>query len=118
MEPILSRAKDREVVSTAHGGEVLKEVIYAQESGFLPEGQITQIAVGRFPAGYTEDNTHAHRTMWQLDFVIEGEMTCVVEGVEYHLGPRDFLAIPPGMAHRQLTGKMPVITFYFGIAVS
>ena len=70
MQPIVSRASERRGEATAHGGDVLKEVIYSQKSGLIPHGLITQIAIGIFPPGYIEDNSHAHNTMWQCDLVL------------------------------------------------
>ena len=116
--PIWSLSSDRCAVATVHGGDVLKEVIYAQETGILPSGKITQIAIGIFPPNYSDDNSHVHKTMWQFDFVFEGWLTCVVEDKSYYtLQTGGFLAVPPGMRHRQMAGPMGAKTFYFGLAI-
>lgn len=118
MQPIISRASERIGEVTAHGGDVLKEVVYSQKAGLIPCGLITQIAIGIFPPGYIEDNSHTHATMWQCDLVLDGKMICIVNTTStYVLFPGDFIAIPPGMQHRQITEGEGAKTFYFGVAV-
>lgn len=42
---------------------------------------------------------HFHAKSDNVYFVLEGEISVVVEGEEYRLGPHDALFIPPGLRH-------------------
>ena len=65
----------------------------------LVKGAGLSVIEERMPPGASEQR-HLHKTARQFFYVLAGEMTMEVEGVEQRLGANEGLEIGPGMAHQ------------------
>lgn len=81
--------------------------------GVLPG--VTQVAVGSFPAP-VETDLHAHPTMHEVYFVLEGRAIYRIGGESFEAGPGDFFVVPPGAPHNQRVVEAPHRMFYWGVA--
>jgi len=95
---------------TQHGN--IKHVL--ARGGVLPG--VTQVAVGVFPE-LRETDLHAHPTMYEVYFVLEGAATYRVGDERYDVSAGDFVIVPPGVLHNQKITTAPHRIFYWGIAV-
>lgn len=82
--------------------------------GVLPN--VTQVAVATLEETDVME-PHRHATMYENYYVLEGEAVYHVAGEQHHVGPGDFLVVPPGAEHFQKVTKGPHRIFYWGIAV-
>ena len=93
---------------TAHsGGE--KQVLLAK--GIIPK--IPQAALVTL---IKTTDVHAHQTMWECYYVLEGYSAYVIDGQEVHVQPGDFIAIPPGVPHCQVVNH-PHKVLVWGVAL-
>jgi quercetin dioxygenase-like cupin family protein len=106
---MIVRAGEGVVEPTRHGP--MKRVIL--RGGVLPD--VTQVAVATF-AGGDEVETHAHPTMYELYYVLEGRAEYRIGGESHDAGPGDFLIAPPGTPHGLRVVEAPHRVFYWGIA--
>jgi mannose-6-phosphate isomerase-like protein (cupin superfamily) len=49
-----------------------------------------------------------HRLAEEYYFVLAGQGTAILDGVEYAISTGDFLRLPPGMKHGFVTGDVPL----------
>mmetsp|Transcript_24030 Transcript_24030/g.37050 ORF Transcript_24030/g.37050 Transcript_24030/m.37050 type:complete len:182 (-) Transcript_24030:374-919(-) len=56
-------------------------------------------SVATFDAGQTMMPAHAHETLHEFFFVLEGSAVFVVDGVEHKVGPMTFFHLAPGESH-------------------
>ena len=65
----------------------------------LLAGDDLSVIEERMPPGTTEVR-HRHARSRQFFYVLEGEATLELDGIEHRLGARQGLHVPPGAAHR------------------
>jgi len=108
---MIIRRSDRQLVPSAHGEHVHKELLL--RGGIIPA--LTQVAESTIgPASAVE--THNHPTMWEFFFVLSGEATYVLDGEEFQVGPGDLFVVPPGRQHSQKTQSDSHTVLYWGVA--
>ncbi len=95
---------------TSHGTP--KRVLL--RGGVLPD--VTQVAVAEFGEG-GEIEVHAHPTMWEVYYVLEGEAAYFVGEDVHEAGPGDLVIVPPATRHGLKVTRAPHRVFYWGIAV-
>lgn len=79
---------------------------------------ITQVAISTFTKTVSlERQAHAHPTMWELYYVLEGEATYNIGNKKYKIHRGDFLIVPPDTRHFQKVTKAPHKILYWGLAV-
>jgi mannose-6-phosphate isomerase-like protein (cupin superfamily) len=98
-------------VPTSHPNGGLKRVIAAL--GQLP-APITQIATAVLQPG-DASGTHAHASMDEYFFVLEGTGSAVIDGEEMPLGPGAFLMVRANTPHN-IVAATRLSFFYFGLA--
>jgi mannose-6-phosphate isomerase-like protein (cupin superfamily) len=103
------RWSDSQTEPTAHGFE--KRIL--ARGGALPD--VTQVAVAVMPSESVVE-PHAHRTMYEIFFVLEGDAVYVIDGKEYAASPGDLVVAPPGAIHSVRVGRQAHRVFYWGIA--
>lgn len=107
---MLIRGADSPIEPSAHN---TPKQVYLR-GGVLPN--VTQVAVGTLETGF-EAELHAHPTMYENYYVLEGRAVYQVGENEYEVGPGDMIIVPPATLHRQRVIAGPHRIFYWGIAV-
>jgi quercetin dioxygenase-like cupin family protein len=107
---MIVRAEDCAIEPTRHG--LMKRVIL--RGGAVPD--VTQVAVATFQEGDAVE-LHAHPTMYELFYVLEGRGEYRIGGERHEAGPGDFLVVPPGTPHGVRVLEAPHRVFYQGLAV-
>ena len=106
---MIVKGSERPVEMTAHGTP--KRVLL--RGGVLPD--VTQVAVASF-GEHGEVELHAHPTMYEVYYVLEGEASYYVGEEVYEAGPGDLVVVPPGTAHGLRVTSGPHRVFYWGLA--
>jgi mannose-6-phosphate isomerase-like protein (cupin superfamily) len=77
------------------GKDIVSKVLVDKES---TDARHLSLGWIRFdPGAKTDDHT---REVEEVIYVTQGKTVIVADNVEYELGPRDCIFIPPGMKHR------------------
>lgn len=78
---------------SARGSEMMFKAIAASADGDLSLMERSLPPHGRQPP------PHRHTTCSEAYFVLDGEVSVDIDGVEHTLGPRAFALVPRGIAH-------------------
>ena len=86
----------RVVVVPPGGGKRVGNVEFLARSEDTPRFNLAVVTVGPHREG---PEMHAHRDEDDAFFVLEGELTFVLEDAELAAGPGTFVLVPPGVRH-------------------
>jgi mannose-6-phosphate isomerase-like protein (cupin superfamily) len=93
MSPGVLRRGEGERRFTARGSVMLFKALAELDDGDLSLMERTLPAGGRRPP------PHRHTNCSEAYFVLDGEVSVVVDGNDLRLGPEDFVLVPRGTAH-------------------
>lgn len=93
MPPRVLKRGDGERRYTARGSVMLFKALAELDDGDLSLMERTLPPGGRRPP------PHRHTNCSEAYFVLEGQVSVVVDGDEMRLGPEDFVLVPRGTAH-------------------
>lgn len=84
---------DGEALAVGPGSTVVIKADGAMTGGTLFIGELTAAP------GLAGPPPHVHDRLHDMFYVLEGELTLVVDGVEHLAGPGTFACVPPGVVH-------------------
>jgi quercetin dioxygenase-like cupin family protein len=105
---MIVRGSAAAVELTSHGTP--KRVLL--RGGALPD--VTQVAVAEFDE-HGEVESHAHPTMYEIYYVLDGAAAYRVGEDVYEAGPGDLVTVPPATRHGLKVTRAPHRVFYWGI---
>lgn len=106
------KLKDIPQEGVSHNPEIMKQVIV--KNGEIPH--ITNVSRSTFKPGQTAD-PHAHETMYEVTYVLKGEIEVTSNGQTQTAKENDTIIIPPKETHSMVNkSDQDATLFYFGIA--
>jgi len=97
------KIKGSDVISSDQLGPYRIESLISREE----EGQLTAYRVRIEP--HEETSESYHQIAEELYYVLEGEGTAILNGIEHSLVAGDFLRLPPGTRHRFRTAARGLV---------